>query len=152
MTTAVSTGDTAPALTLTTTDGSFTLPPEGKRGVILFFYPKDNTPGCTTEAKAFSALKSEFDAKGFDIVGVSRDSMKSHENFTTKQDLTIPLASDEDGTVCEAFGVWVEKKMYGRTFMGIERATFAIGSDGTILECWRKVRVKGHAEAVLSIL
>lgn len=152
MTAAISTGDKAPALTLETTAGPLQLPPAGGRGLIIFFYPKDNTPGCTTEAKAFSELSSAFHAKGYDIVGVSRDSLKSHNNFIAKQELTVPLASDEDGSVCEAFGVWVEKKMYGRTYMGIERSTFAISADGTILECWRKVKVKGHAEDVLSIL
>ena len=120
--------------------------------MIVFFYPKDNTPGCTTEAKAFTEMKAEFDAKGFDIVGVSRDTLASHEKFIEKQALAIPLASDEDGAACEAFGVWKEKNMYGRKFMGIERSTFAIGSDGMIIECWRKVRVKGHVEKVLSIL
>lgn len=152
MTAPLSAGDAAPALNLDTTAGPVTLPPAGGRGLILFFYPKDNTPGCTTEAKAFTEMKAEFDAKGFDIVGVSRDSLASHEKFIEKQALAIPLASDEDGAACEAFGVWKEKNMYGRKFMGIERSTFAIGSDGMIIECWRKVRVKGHVEKVLSIL
>ena len=152
MTAAISTGAPAPAATLETTAGAMELPPKGGRGLIVFFYPKDNTPGCTTEAKAFSELVSDFDSKGYDIVGVSRASLKSHENFIEKQSLTIPLASDQDGSVCDAFGVWVEKKMYGRTFMGIERSTFVIAADGTILECWRKVKVKGHAENVLSVL
>lgn len=152
MTAPLSAGDAAPALKLDTTAGPISLPPSGGRGVIVFFYPKDNTPGCTTEAKAFTEMKAEFDAKGFDIVGVSRDSLASHEKFIEKQALVIPLASDEDGAACEAFGVWKEKNMYGRKFMGIERSTFAIGSDGMIIECWRKVRVKGHVEKVLSIL
>ena len=152
MTAPLSAGDAAPALKLDTTAGPISLPPSGGRGEIVFFYPKDNTPGCTTEAKAFTEMKAEFDAKGFDIVGVSRDSLASHEKFMEKQALAIPLASDEDGAACEAFGVWKEKNMYGRKFMGIERSTFAIGSDGMIIECWRKVRVKGHVEKVLSIL
>ena len=152
MTAPLSAGDAAPALKLDTTAGPISLRPSGGRGVIVFFYPKDNTPGCTTEAKAFTEMKAEFDAKGFDIVGVSRDTLASHEKFIEKQALAIPLASDEDGAACEAFGVWKEKNMYGRKFMGIERSTFAIGSDGMIIECWRKVRVKGHVEKVLSIL
>lgn len=152
MSSVISAGDAAPAIQLETTSGKVTIPSSNDRGLILFFYPKDNTPGCTNEAKDFSALKAAFDDKGFDIVGVSRDSLQSHEKFIEKQELTIPLAVDEDGSVCEAFGVWKEKNMYGRKFMGIERSTFAIGANGMIIESWRKVRVKGHAEQVLSVL
>lgn len=128
------------------------VPPKEGRGLIIFFYPRDNTPGCTTEAKDFTELKDAFATKGFDIVGISREDLASHEKFIEKQALGIPLAADDDGSACEAFGVWKEKNMYGRKFMGIERSTFAIGPDGMIIECWRKVRVKGHAEEVLSIL
>ncbi|WP_084399826.1 peroxiredoxin [Henriciella aquimarina] len=150
MTAAVDTGMKAPALTLEATgDQTLSIPPQNGRGLVVFFYPKDNTPGCTTEAKAFSALKDAFDKAGYDIVGISRDGMKAHENFIAKQDLTIPLASDKEGEACEAFGVWKEKNMYGRKFMGIERSTFLIDADGIIQGVWRKVRVKGHAEAVL---
>ena len=128
------------------------VPSQDARGLIIFFYPRDNTPGCTTEAKAFFELKDAFAEKGFDIVGISREDLASHEKFIEKQALGIPLAADDDGSACEAFGVWKEKNMYGRKFMGIERSTFAIDPDGMIIECWRKVRVKGHAEEVLSIL
>lgn len=150
MTAAVEPGTKAPALTLEATGGqTIEIPPSGGRGLVVFFYPKDNTPGCTTESKAFSELKDAFAKAGYDIVGISKDGLKSHENFIAKQGLTIPLASDPDGTACEAFGVWKEKAMYGRKFMGIERSTFLIGADGIIKAAWRKVRVKGHAEAVL---
>lgn len=143
-------GDAAPAVTLPICDEQTVdlAAPQGK-GQILFFYPKDNTPGCTNEAIAFSGLKDEFAALGVAIVGISKDSLKSHGNFKTKHALTVELASDPDGVACEAFGIWVEKKNYGRTYMGIERSTFLILQDGTIGEVWRKVRVKGHAEAVL---
>ncbi|MEQ8559647.1 MAG: peroxiredoxin [Henriciella sp.] len=151
MTAAIKPGDSCPSITLPVSDGSQTqIPPANERGLVLFFYPKDNTPGCATEAKAFSGLKAAFDTKGYDILGVSRDSLASHQKFIEKQALEIPLASDEDGKACEAFGVWVEKKMYGRTLMGIERSTFLIGADGDIKQVWRKVRVKDHAETVLN--
>ena len=116
---------------------------------VVYFYPKDSTPGCTTEAKDFTALKSEFDALGVKIIGVSKDSLKRHENFRKKQELEMILASDEGTEFCEAFGVWVEKNMYGRKYMGIERATFLIDAEGTVRNVWRKVKVKGHADAVL---
>ncbi|WP_084419137.1 peroxiredoxin [Henriciella litoralis] len=148
----VTAGDPAPTLKLPGSDGDISIPSQNGRGQVVFFYPKDNTPGCTTEAKAFSEHQEAFEKAGYDIVGISRDSLASHEKFIEKQGLTVPLASDEDGSACEAFGVWVEKSMYGRKFMGIERSTFLIGADGTIIETWRKVRVKGHVEAVLSLL
>ena len=143
-------GDIAPAVTLEATDQqSVDLHAPRRRAQIVYFYPKDSTPGCTTEAQDFTALKGQFDVLGVDIIGVSRDSLKRHENFRTKSELEITLASDEDGKACEAFGVWVEKQNYGRTYMGIERTTFLILADGTIGEVWQKVRVKGHAETVL---
>jgi len=146
-------GDACPSLSLSMSDGtSMRIPPTNGRGLVLFFYPKDNTPGCTTESKAFSALLPEFEEKGYDVIGVSRDSLTSHKKFIEKQDLRILLASDEDGEACETFGVWVEKKMYGKVFMGIERATFMIDPAGIVSEVWRKVRVNGHAEAVLQRL
>ncbi|MDU8929151.1 peroxiredoxin [Alisedimentitalea sp. MJ-SS2] len=116
---------------------------------VLFFYPRDNTAGCTKEAIAFSTLKPEFDAFGVKVFGVSKDTLTSHEKFRTKQDLTIPLLSDADSTACEAFDVWKEKKMYGKTFFGIVRSTFLVNADGQIVSEWRKVKVDGHAEAVL---
>ena len=120
--------------------------------LVLYFYPKDDTPGCTNEALDFSAHAEAFADLGASIVGISRDSLKKHDAFREKHGLTITLASDEDGSVCEAYGVWVEKSMYGRKYMGIERATFLIGPDGTVRKVWRKVKVKGHAEAVLETL
>ncbi len=120
--------------------------------LVLYFYPRDNTPGCTIEAKDFSALRSEFEQNNCAILGVSRDSVKKHENFIAKQDLTISLGADLEGLVTEAYGVWVEKKLYGKTYMGIERASFLIGPDGKIVEIWRKVRVKNHAQNVLDTL
>ncbi|MBI1249981.1 MAG: redoxin domain-containing protein [Alphaproteobacteria bacterium] len=119
---------------------------------VLYFYPKDDTSGCTQEALNFTEKSAEFAAAGATVIGVSRDSVASHEKFAAKHGLEVVLASDEDGAVCEAYGVWVEKSMYGRKYMGVERATFLIGGNGKILEIWRKVKVKGHAEAVLAAL
>lgn len=118
--------------------------------VVVYFYPKDDTPGCTTEAKDFSALSDAFSAKSAKVIGISKDTVAKHDKFRAKHELTVDLASDEDGTVCEAYGVWVEKKMYGKTYMGIQRATFLIDPDGQIAKAWPKVKVKGHAEDVLS--
>jgi peroxiredoxin Q/BCP len=120
--------------------------PGGK--LVLYFYPKDDTSGCTREAQDFSALADEFAAAGAKVVGVSRDSAKSHDKFIAKYELEVPLAVDE-GALSEAFGTWVEKSMYGRRYMGMERATFLLGADGTVLKAWRKVKVPGHAAAVL---
>ncbi len=119
------------------------------RHLVLYFYPRDDTPGCTTEAQDFSARADAFAESGAAILGVSRDSLARHERFAAKHGLAIPLASDEDGTVCEAYGVWVEKRLYGKTHMGIERTTFLISGDGAVEKVWRKVKVKGHAESVL---
>jgi peroxiredoxin Q/BCP len=116
---------------------------------VIYLYPKDNTPGCTTEAKDFTANIKEFEKLGVKVIGVSRDSLKKHANFRAKQELEVILASDEDGATCEAFGVWVLKKNYGREYMGIERSTFLVDGEGVIREVWRKVRVKGHVDAVL---
>lgn len=150
MTNRLEKGATAPATTLEATgNDKVNLAKPSKKAHVLFFYPKDNTKGCTIEAKAFTALKGEFDKLGVDIIGISKDSLKSHANFLTKQELSIDLASDPEGEACEAFGVWVEKNMYGRKYMGIERSTFIVLADGTIAALWRKVRVNGHAEAVL---
>jgi thioredoxin-dependent peroxiredoxin len=117
--------------------------------LVIYFYPKDDTPGCTKEAQGFTALAGEFEKAGTAVLGISRDTVKSHAKFASKYDLTVTLGSDIDGSVCEAFGVWVEKSMYGRNYMGIERATFLIGADGKIVQVWRKVKVPGHAESVL---
>ncbi len=116
---------------------------------LLYFYPKDNTPGCTKQAIYFTENKDTFEDLGIKIIGVSRDSVKKHDNFTTKQNLGIPLISDEDGKICEDFGVWVEKSMYGKKFMGIERSSFLVDAEGTIQNIWRKVKVGKHLEEVL---
>lgn len=153
MTDRVTAGAPAPDFKMTITGGETrTLSDYAGQSLVLYFYPKDNTPGCTTQAKDFSALKKEFDAAGAQILGVSRDSLKKHDNFRAKQDLTIDLGVDEDGSVTEAYGVWVEKQMYGKTYMGIERSTFLIRPDGKIQEIWRKVKVKEHARTVLDKL
>lgn len=119
------------------------------KNIVVYFYPKDDTPGCTTEAKDFTALESAFAAANTVVIGMSKDKAAKHDKFIAKHDLSVLLASDEEGTALEAYGVWVEKNMYGRTYMGIQRATFLIDSDGIIQEIWPKVKVKGHAEAVL---
>ncbi|MBO6719584.1 MAG: peroxiredoxin [Rhizobiaceae bacterium] len=117
--------------------------------LVLFFYPKDDTEGCTAEALAFSALEAEFERAGAAVVGISPDSVRSHEKFQAKHGLTVTLLADQEKAAIEAYGVWTEKSMYGRRFMGVERSTFLIGVDGRIRSIWRKVRVRGHAEAVL---
>ena len=119
------------------------------KNIVLYFYPKDDTPGCTTEAKDFTELHDEFAAANTVIIGMSKDKAAKHDKFIAKHDLSVLLASDEEGTALEAYDVWVEKNMYGRTYMGIQRATFLIDSIGTIQEIWPKVKVKGHAQAVL---
>ena len=121
---------------------------KGKK-VVLYFYPKDDTSGCTAEAIAFNGLKSKFEAAGAIVIGVSPDSPKSHDKFKTKHDLHFALASDESKAMLEAYGVWVEKSMYGKKYMGVERTTFLVGADGAVAKVWRKVKVPGHAEAVL---
>jgi len=117
---------------------------------VLYFYPKDDTPGCTKEAIGFSEKIKDFDKLGVKIIGVSKDTLAKHAKFREKHDLSVILAADEEGATCEAFGVWVEKNMYGRKYMGIERATFLIDEKGMIREAWRKVKVKDHVEAVLN--
>lgn len=146
----LSAGDKAPAFDLPT-DGDSRLALKDLKGkkVALFFYPKASTPGCTNEAKDFTALAKDFAKAGVEVVGASKDSVKRQDNFKAKNALTMALLSDEEGTLCEAYGVWVLKKNYGREYMGIERATFLIDEKGKIAQVWRKVRVKGHAEAVL---
>lgn len=147
----IANGDLAPKAEFTRTDGtrSSVVAYRG-RLLVLYFYPKDDTPGCTTEAQAFSALLPEFSALEAAVLGVSKDSITAHAKFAAKRGLTIELVSDTDGSFCDAFGTWVEKSMYGKTYMGIERATFLIAPDGRIAEVWRKVKVAGHAQAVLT--
>ncbi len=124
---------------------------KGKK-VVLYFYPKDDTPGCTTEAKDFRDMEKEFADAGAVILGVSKDSVKSHCNFRDKYDLNFQLLSDADGAMCDAYGVWVEKSMYGKKYMGIQRATFVINEQGVIHNVWPKVSVTGHAKEVLDFL
>ncbi len=139
----------APDFTLPGTEGDVTLSALRPAPVVLFFYPRDNTSGCTTEAQDFTALLPEFEAAGVKVFGISKDDMASHARFVEKKALGMPLLSDADGTTCEDFGVWQEKKMYGKTFMGIVRSTFQIDGSGQIVREWRKVKVAGHAAEVL---
>lgn len=143
-------GTIAPDFTLPR-DGGGTVSLSGLKGrkVVLYFYPKDDTPGCTIEAIDFTRLAPEFEAAGTTVIGLSKDSVKAHDKFCRKHGLGIILASDEGGTACEDYGVWVEKSMYGKTYMGIERTTFLIGADGKIARIWPKVKVEGHAQEVL---
>lgn len=143
-------GDTAPDFDLEG-DGGGRIALSGLKGkpVVLYFYPKDNTPGCTKEAIAFSELIGEFENLGITIVGMSPDSAKKHDNFIAKHNLAVRLGADTETHTAEAYGVWVEKSMYGKKYMGVERSTFLIDKDGKIAQVWRKVKVPGHAEAVL---
>ncbi len=146
----VSEGDAAPGFELPRDGGgSVSLDQFGGKPVVLYFYPKDDTSGCTKEAVNFSALADQFAAAGAEIIGVSPDPVKSHDKFKAKHDLSVTLVSDENKQAIEAYGVWAEKKMYGKTYMGVERSTFLIDADGKIAKVWRKVKVPGHAEAVL---
>ncbi|PWR23740.1 peroxiredoxin [Zavarzinia compransoris] len=143
-------GAPAPAFTLPTNGGgSVSLAALAGRKVVLYFYPKDDTPGCTTEAIDFTARIADFEAAGAVVVGVSRDSVAAHDKFAKKHQLAVTLGADLDGAATEAYGVWVEKNMYGRQYFGIERATFLIDGQGEIARIWRKVKVKGHVDEVL---
>jgi len=144
-------GQPAPDFTLPT-DGGGTLSLKDLRGrkVVLYFYPKDDTSGCTAQACAFRDAKADFDAIDAVIVGISKDSVRRHDNFKRKYELPFTLGSDEEGEVCAAYGTWVEKSMYGRKYMGIERSTFLIDEEGILRQIWRKVKVPGHVEAVLA--
>ena len=142
-------GDKAPSLTVTANDGSSVNLASPGQPLVLYFYPKDDTSGCTREAQDFTELAPEFSKAGVKVIGVSRDPMKSHEKFIGKYSLAVPLASDQDGRISDAFGTWVEKSMYGRKYMGMERATYLIGADGRVLKAWRKVKVPNHAAEVL---
>ena len=151
MTTVLSTGARAPAFTLPRDGGGAVSLADFKgRKLVLYFYPKANTPGCTRESIAFSALSADFAKVGAAVLGVSADPVKAQDAFKAKHDLTIPLASDEKHGMLEAYGVWGEKSMYGRNFMGIARMTFLIDRDGRIARVWPKVKVDGHAEEVLA--
>ena len=142
--------DMAPDFTLPRDGGGeVTLSSLRPAPVVLFFYPKDDTSGCTKEAIAFTGLAPEFEAAGAKVFGISKDTVAKHDKFRDKHDLGIPLLSDADSDVCEKYGVWKEKSMYGKTYMGIERTTVLIGGDGAIIRVWPKVKVPGHAEEVL---
>ena len=142
-------GDKAPAITVSASDGSSVNLASPSQPLVVYFYPKDDTSGCTLEAQNFTQLAPDFKKAGVKVIGVSRDPMKKHEKFIAKYDLAVPLASDEDGKISDAFGTWVEKSMYGRKYMGMERATYLIGADGKVLRAWRKVKVPDHAAEVL---
>ncbi|WP_409049837.1 peroxiredoxin [Sandarakinorhabdus sp.] len=142
-------GDTAPDFTIPGETGPISLTDFAGRKLVVYFYPKDDTPGCTTQAREFSALKAQFAAADTVVIGVSHDSLASHAKFRGKHGLEIALGAD-DGTVTAAFGVWVEKAMYGKKYMGIERSTFLIGRDGKVAATWPKVKAAGHAALVLA--
>lgn len=152
MTQTIGEGDLLPAAALETPEGGSVMPSDFRGSkLVVFFYPKDNTPGCTTEAKDFSALKPQFDQIGVKLLGVSKDSPRSHRNFISKHGLAVSLASDaQEGGLSDALGIWTEKQNYGRTYLGMVRTTYLIDSDGRVARIWNKVRVKGHAEEVLA--
>ena len=143
-------GDKAPDINVNASNGkSVNLAAPGGP-LVLYFYPKDDTSGCTREAQDFTELAPRFEQAGIKVLGISRDPMKAHEKFIGKYGLTVPLASDEDGRISDAFGTWVQKSMYGRKYMGMERATYLIGANGRVLRAWRKVKVPNHARDVLA--
>lgn len=142
-------GAPAPDFDLETPDGRVKLADFAGKTVVLYFYPKDDTAGCTKEAQAFTALAPDFAKAGVTVIGVSKDSIAAHKKFTAKYDLAVSLGSDPEGAVIEAYGSWVEKSLYGRKYMGIDRSTFLI-RDGRVVKIWRKVKVPGHAEQVLA--
>jgi peroxiredoxin Q/BCP len=151
---AVQEGDKAPDFELPMENGETLklskLIKAGSRPVVLYFYPKDDTSGCTAEAKDFTRLAADFRKAGVEVIGISPDSPESHQKFARKHDLEVRLAADADKAVANAYGVWVEKSMYGRKYMGVERSTFLIDKSGRIAKAWRKVKVPGHAEEVLA--
>ncbi|MCF2903741.1 peroxiredoxin [Octadecabacter sp. CECT 8868] len=142
-------GDLAPYVSLPRDGGDTVTLSDIVGPVVLFFYPKDNTPGCTTEAIGFTEMLHEFAASGATVLGISKDTVKKHDNFVAKHDLKVALLSDAEGDTCERYGTWKSKQMYGKTFMGIERSTFLI-ADGKIAQVWRKVKVPGHVDEVLA--
>ena len=149
----VKTGDSLPAFDLATSGGGRMSSADlAGRRTVLYFYPKDDTTGCTLEAREFTRLLPEFAKRKVQVVGVSPDSERSHDRFVAKCSIGFPLISDPDKSLCDAFGVWVEKSMYGRKYMGVERSTFLLGADGRIEREWRKVKVNGHADEVLAAL
>jgi thioredoxin-dependent peroxiredoxin len=148
--TAINEGDALPDFDLPT-DGGGRVSKASLKGTpfVLYLYPKDDTPGCTTEARGFTAAQADFEQLGVKMIGLSKDDVDSHEKFKAKHGLTLTLASDEDGRLVEALGAWVEKSMYGKTYMGIDRSTFLVDGEGVVRRAWRKVKVPGHVEEVL---
>lgn len=147
----ITTGDTAPDFTLPRDGGGIlTLSALRPQSVVLYFYPKDDTPGCTIEAQDFTTQAADFAAAGALVIGISKDGVKAHDKFVKKYTLGIPLVSDETSDVCERYGVWVEKSMYGKTYMGIERTTLLIDGTGQVARAWHKVKVEGHVAEVLA--
>ena len=144
------TGTKPPSFTIPTDTGSFSMADKVGKNVVLFFFPRADTSGCTKEAVAFSGLMADFSAAGCEVIGISKDSAAKQSKFRAKHGLTCELGADDATEICETFGVWVEKSMYGRTYMGIQRATFLIDGTGMIVEVWPKVKVAGHAEEVLA--
>ncbi len=146
-------GDPAPDFSLTTDgDGVVKLSQFKGQKIVLFFYPKDDTPGCTKEACSFRDHKKDFEKINAQIIGISKCSVTKHDKFKAKYDLNFPLASDENGNVCESYGTWKEKNMYGKKYMGIERSTFLIDEDGKIMQLWRKIKVPGHVEEIAEFI
>jgi peroxiredoxin Q/BCP len=143
-------GDKAPEMMVKASDGSSVNLAAPGQPLVLYFYPKDDTSGCTRQAQDFTTMAAEFASAGAKVIGVSRDPMAKHDKFIAKYGLSVPLASDEDGRISEAFGTWVQKSMYGRKYMGMERSTFLIGPDGHVLQEWRKVKVPNHVRDVLA--
>ena len=143
------TGITVPNFTIPTDTGSFSIADNAGKNVVVFFFPRVDTSGCTKESVAFSALKDEFETANTVVIGISKDTAVKQGKFRAKHGLTVELGADDTTDVCEQFGVWVEKSMYGKRYMGIQRATFVIGADGKIAAVWPKVKVAGHAEEVL---
>lgn len=144
-------GDKAPVVTLPVSGGGeLSLAKFKGKPVVVYFYPKDNTSGCTKEAQDFQAAMAKFKKAGAEVIGVSKDSVASHDKFAAKLELSFPLLADTEGKACEAFGTWVEKSLYGRKYMGIERSTFVIDAKGAVRHVWRKVKVPGHVDQVLA--
>ena len=146
------TGMTVPSFTIPTDTGSFSIAENAGKNVVVFFYPRADTSGCTKESIGFSELKGDFEAANCVVIGISKDTAAKQGKFRAKHGLTVELGADDETDICEQFGVWVEKSMYGKTYMGIQRATFLIGTDGKIAAVWPKVKVAGHAEEVLQVV
>ena len=146
------TGTKVPSFTIPTDTGSFSMADKAGKNVVIFFFPRADTSGCTKEAVAFSGLLADFTAAGCEVIGISKDTAAKQGKFRAKHGLSCELGADNATDICETFGVWVEKSMYGRKYMGIERATFLVDADGRVAKVWRKVKVPGHVDAVMAAL